>query len=83
MRKARFAHGLTLALGQLDIGDGPVQRMRRVDGEMRRAVDLGIAPDITKLPPAGERLSGFDLKADYSHRAPPTIGSGNAAPTPG
>ena len=42
--------------------------MSRTDGEMRRTVDLVITPDVTKIPPAGERLSSFDLKGDNSHR---------------
>jgi hypothetical protein len=42
--------------------------MSPIDGEMRCAVDLGITPDVTKIPPAGERLSSFDLKGDNSHR---------------
>ena len=49
---------------------------------MRRAVDLGITPDVTKIPPAGERLTSFDFKGDNSHRAPPVVRSGNAAPGP-
>ena len=69
-----------VARGQVDIGDDAVEGMRRVDREMRRAVELDIAPDIAKLPPAGERLAGFDLKGDNSHGAPPAVRSGNAAP---
>jgi hypothetical protein len=68
--------------GQVDIGDATIQKMSRIDGEMRRAVDLGITPDVTKIPPAGERLTSFDLKGDNSHRVPPSVRSGNAAPGP-
>jgi hypothetical protein len=42
--------------------------MRRVDGEMGRAVELLIAPDFAELPTIGERLAGFDLEPDNSHR---------------
>jgi hypothetical protein len=55
--------------GQVDIGDATIQKMSPIDGEMRRAIDLGITPDVTKIPPAGKRLSSFDLKGDNSHRA--------------
>ena len=77
-------HEATLvARGQIDIGDNPVQGMGRVDRETRRAVELGIAPDIAKFPPAGERPSRFDLKGDNSHGAPPAVRSGNASSTCG
>jgi hypothetical protein len=68
--------------GQIDIGDATIGEMSRIDGEMRRAVDLGITPDVTKIPPAGGRLSSFDLKGDNSRRVRPSVRSGNAAPGP-
>ena len=59
------------ALGQIDIGDGAVQPMRRINGEMCRAVELLITPDIAEFPTIGERLAGFDLEPDNSHCTPP------------
>ena len=44
--------------------------MCRVDGEMRRAVELLVAPDIAELAAIGEWLAGFDLEPDNSHRFP-------------
>ena len=46
------------------------QRMRWVDGEMRRAVELLVASDIAELPTIGKRPAGFDLEPDNSHRFP-------------
>ena len=57
--RGEMHQAIASALGQVDIGDGAVQRMRRIDGEMRRAVELLITPDIAKFPTIGERLVGF------------------------
>ena len=59
------------ALGQVDIGDGAVRRMPRINGEMCRAVELLIVPDIAEFSTVGERLAGFDLEPDNSHYTPP------------
>ena len=59
------------ALGQIDIGNGAVQPMPWINGEMCRAVELLITPDIAKFPSVGERLAGFDLELDNSHGTPP------------
>jgi hypothetical protein len=52
---------VAVALGHIDIGDGAVRRVPRINGEMRCAVKLLVAPDIAEFPTVGERLSGFDL----------------------
>jgi hypothetical protein len=45
--------------------------MPRINGEMCRAVELLIAPDIAEFSTVGERLTGFDLEPDNSHCTPP------------
>jgi hypothetical protein len=59
------------ALGQVDVGDGAVQPVRRVNGEVCGAVELLVGPDIAEFPTVGERLAGLDLEPDNSHGAPP------------
>ncbi|MGH7048269.1 MAG: hypothetical protein ACREE2_17985 [Stellaceae bacterium] len=59
------------APGQIEIGDGAVQPVRRVNGEVCGAVELLVGPDIAEFPAGGERLAGLDLEPDNSHCAPP------------
>src|SRR5580704_12441624 len=73
---------IVIARGQPDIGDAPIEGVGRIDREMHRAVEPVIAPSRAKLPPAGQLLSRLDLKGNYSHRAPPSVRSDNAAPGP-
>jgi hypothetical protein len=54
-------------LGDIDIGDGAVRRVSRVNAEMRCAVELLVAPDIAECATIGERVTSFDLDADHSH----------------
>jgi hypothetical protein len=55
------------AFGQVDIGDGAVQPIRRVNVEVCGAVELLVGPDIAEFPAVSERLPGLDLEPDNSH----------------
>ncbi len=63
---------------EIDICDAAVERMGRIDREMRQAVELHVTPDGTKITPAGERLSCLDLEADQGHHVPPSLYSGDS-----
>src|SRR5271170_3056710 len=73
---------VTVARGQVDVGDAAIQRMCWVDREVRGAIELGVSAHGTKIAPAGEGLSCLDFKGSNGHRAPPSVCSGNAAPDP-
>ena len=55
--------------------------MARVDGELRRAIDLFVWPHGAKSPAAGERLPRLDFQADHRHHAllPVRASTGNGA----
>jgi exodeoxyribonuclease V alpha subunit len=57
------------------IGDGAVRTVPRVNGEMRCAVKLLVAPESAERASIGERSASFDLDPDQSHRflSPHTI----------
>ncbi len=58
--------------GEVDIGDDAVQLVRRIDGEMRRPVELDVTPDLAERPSIGELPADVDLETDNGHRAPPS-----------
>ena len=56
-----------IARGQLDVGNGLVGRMKRVNGKVRRPVNLRILARFTKRLPAGKGTLRSDFKPGDRH----------------
>lgn len=58
---------LLVARRELDVGDGLVCLMQRVDDEVSNAVDLRVRASIAERLAAGERFLRSDFKPGYGH----------------
>src|SRR5215470_3921737 len=68
-RETRQPVGVTRC--QKQVRDPLVEGMVRVNGKVRRAVELHVWACVTKGSPPGERLPSFDLEGGDGHRRDP------------